>query len=111
MLKLCVKSWFVCFDDKCLIPLAGPWEPKLPIRSPGKEAKQSFKSGICVLVDVFRHGVIHKRCVFVSDQAAAVSDLGYKARTFAVIGTASVPYLVVEHYDTSCFPQIVSDLI
>ena len=85
------------------MPRAGTWEPKLPIRSPWKEAKQSFESGICVPVDVFRHGIIHKRWVLVSYQAAGVSDLGYEARTFAVVGTAPVPYLVVEHYDTSCF--------
>ena len=54
----------------------------------GQETQQPLQPRVGVLVDMFRHLVIHKGIVLVADDAAGVGDLGAQA----IFTTASHQY-------------------
>jgi len=60
-----------------------------------QEAKETAQTRVGVLVDMFRHLVIHKGIVLVADDAPGISHLRDIARALTLVRTTSMPHLIV----------------
>ena len=62
----------------------------------GQETQQPLQPRVGVLVDMFRHLVIHKGIVLVADDAPRISHLGDIARALTLVRATSMPHLIIE---------------
>ena len=73
----------------------------------GQKPENPPQSVIGAVIDLLRHGVVHKRVILMPDDAPPVSDLREVARALAAVGAAPMPDLIVEEDYAASRSQMV----